>query len=111
MISWGAHDTLVVLEDLYPQFRALHERGMPWLFGIDPEVMPLYLGLPWGLALGPVLNLPLPVPIHTRICEPIRLERAGHAASRDRAYVQACYRRVSETMQTALDRLGAEVQR
>ena len=45
---------------------------MPWLFGIDPEVMPLYLGLPWGLALGPLLNLPLPVRIHTRVCAPIR---------------------------------------
>lgn len=111
LISWGAHDTLLVLEDLYPQFRALHERGMPWLFGIDPEVMPLYLGLPWGLALGPVLNLPLPARIHTRVCPPIRFERAGHAASRDRSYVRECFRRVTETMQADLDRLAAEVQR
>ncbi len=111
LISWGAHDTLVVLEDFYPQFRALHERGMPWLFGIDPEVMPLYLGLPWGLALGPLLNLPLPVRIRTRVCPPIRFERSGHAASRDRAYVQQCYRHVTDTMQGALDRLAVEAQR
>ena len=84
---------------------------MPWLFGIDPEVMPLYLGLPWGLALGPLLNLPLPVRIHTRVCPPIRLERSGHAASRDRAYVAACYQQVTATMQQALDQLAAEAQR
>ena len=83
---------------------------MPWLLGIDPEVMPLYLGLPWGLALGPMLNLPLPVQIRTRVCPPIRFERGGHAASRYRAYVQQCYRRVTLTMQEALDRLAVEAQ-
>jgi hypothetical protein len=73
--------------------------------------MPLYLGLPWGLALGPLLNLPLPVRIRTRVCPPICFERSGHAASRDRAYVQQCYRQVTDTMQEALDRLAVEAQR
>ena len=110
LISWGGHDTLIVLEDLYPLARRLHERGLfPWLFGIDPEVMPLYLGLPWGLALGPVPNLPFPVRIHTRVCPPIHLERHGHAASRDRDYVQACYRRVQQLMQEALHQLRRDV--
>jgi 1-acyl-sn-glycerol-3-phosphate acyltransferase len=108
LISWGSHDTLLVLGDLYPLARALHARGMPWPFGIDPEMMPLYLGLPWGLALGPVPNLPLPVRIHTRVCPPIRLPRSGHAASRDRAYVRECYRVVVLTMQQALDQLRSE---
>jgi 1-acyl-sn-glycerol-3-phosphate acyltransferase len=108
LISWGAHDTLLVIDDLYPLARAVHRLGVPWPLGIDPEVLPLYLGLPWGLALGPVPNLPLPVPIHTRVCAPIHLARSGLAASRDRDYVQECYRLVTGTMQAELDRLRAE---
>jgi len=55
-----------------------------------------------------VPNLPLPVPIHTRVCAPIHLARSGLAASRDRDYVQECYRLVTGTMQAELDRLRAE---
>jgi len=106
LVSWGSHDTLVVLADLYPQARALHRLGMPWLLGLDPEVMPLYLGLPWGLALGPLPNLPLPVTIHTRVLAPIHFARSGHAASRDKAYVRSCYELVVNTMQAALDDLA-----
>jgi 1-acyl-sn-glycerol-3-phosphate acyltransferase len=111
LISWGSHDTLIVLDDLYPLARRLHALGMPWVLGVDPEVLPVYLGLPWGLALGPLPNLPLPVPIHTRVCAPIRLERTGHAASRDKPYVQACYLQVVAAMQAELDQLIRSVGR
>ncbi len=33
-ISHGAHSTLFVLEDIYPQLKELHKQGMPWPFGI-----------------------------------------------------------------------------
>lgn len=104
-ISKGAHDTLIILADFYKQLRQLHEWGMPWLFGIDPIVFPVYLGLPWGLAIGPLPNIPLPVPIHTRICAPIVFERYGRAAASDRSYVDACYKQVCIQMQLELDRL------
>ncbi len=104
-ISSGAHDTLLILADYYKYLRQLHEWGMPWPFGIDPIVFPIYLGLPWGLAIGPWPNIPLPVAIHTRICAPIVFERYGHAAARDRDYVDACYQRVCTQMQLELDRL------
>ncbi len=109
LISWGSHDTLLVLEDLYPLARRLHERGMPWLLGLDPEVMPLWLGLPWGLALGPVPNIPLPVKMHTRVGRPIHFARHGLEASRDRAYVRRCYGEVVARMQEDLDVLRREV--
>jgi 1-acyl-sn-glycerol-3-phosphate acyltransferase len=108
LISQGAHDTLIVLADFYPVVKTLHEWGMPWLMGADPKVFPLYLGLPWGLALGPLPNLPIPIPIHTQVCAPIVFERYGRAAARDRAYVAACYQRVESQMQAALDQLVAE---
>jgi 1-acyl-sn-glycerol-3-phosphate acyltransferase len=109
MISWGAHDTLIVLGDIYPWVKRLHELGMPWLMGIDPVVFPIYLGLPWGLGLGPVPNLPLPRKIYTRVLEPIVFERSGNKAAKDRSYVEACYFRVEAEMQKGLDRLRDQV--
>ncbi|MEA5502865.1 lysophospholipid acyltransferase family protein [Halotia wernerae UHCC 0503] len=103
VISSGAHDTLFVLADLYKIVQQLHEWGMPWLFGIDPEVFPVYLGLPWGLALGPLPNIPLPVPMQTRVCPPIVFERYGKEAASDRHYVAECYELVVSQMQQELD--------
>ncbi|MBC1224461.1 acyltransferase family protein [Nostoc sp. UCD121] len=105
VISWGAHDTLIVLADLYKVVQQLHEWGMPWLLGIDPEVFPIYLGLPWGLAIGPLPNIPLPVPMYTRVCPPIVFERYGREAASDRHYVNECYELVVSQMQQELDHL------
>ncbi|MEM9566937.1 MAG: lysophospholipid acyltransferase family protein [Cyanobacteria bacterium P01_E01_bin.34] len=108
VISAGAHDTVVVLEDCYEQVKALHDRGLvPWLFNVDPEVFPIYLGLPWGLGVGPIPNLPLPIQIRTRVCSPIEFDRYGSAAARDRDYVQQCYKHVVNHMQRSLDNLIA----
>lgn len=108
LISRGAHATLVVLADLYPQLQMLHRWGLPWLLGIDPGTFPIYLGLPWGVAIGPLPNLPLPVSLHTRVCPPIYFEHYGEAAARDRAYVERCYQQVVTLMQRELDCLFAE---
>lgn len=110
LISYGAHDTLLVLADLYQQVRQLHEWGMPWFLDIDPEVFPIYLGLPWGLAIGPLPNIPLPVQIHTRVCPPIIFERYGREAAHDGDYVDACYNLVCEKMQQELDNLVQAVE-
>jgi 1-acyl-sn-glycerol-3-phosphate acyltransferase len=109
VISCGAHDTLIVLADIYKEVRKLHEKGLPWLFGLDPIVLPIYLGLPWGLAIGPLPNIPLPVPFHTQVCPPIVFERYGPEAARDRAYVDECYQLVCTQMQQALDQLVERV--
>jgi 1-acyl-sn-glycerol-3-phosphate acyltransferase len=105
VISAGAHDTLFVVADVYKIVEQLHKWGMPWLFGIDPVVFPIYLGLPWGLAIGPFPNIPLPVPIHTRVCPPIKFERYGRVAASDRQYVNECYELVVTQMQQELDQL------
>lgn len=108
-ISCGAHDTLIVLADCYKFLQHLHSLGMPWLLGIDPEVFPIYLGWPWGLAFGPLPNIPFPVPIHTRVCPPIVFERYGREAASDHKYVQACYEMVHTQMQRELDELVEKV--
>ncbi|MEO0373545.1 MAG: lysophospholipid acyltransferase family protein [Cyanobacteria bacterium P01_A01_bin.17] len=108
VISHGAHDTLFVLTDIYDQVRQLHDWGMPWFLGIDPTVFPIYLGLPWGVGLGPLMNIPLPAQIHIRVCPPIYFDRYGPEAARDRTYVAACYQTVHNKMQQALDALAIE---
>ena len=107
-ISHGAHSTLIVLADIYPQLKQLHKLGMPWLGGIDPGVFPIYLGLPWGIAIGPLPNIPLPIRLHTRVCPPIFFERYGEETARDREYVEQCYNLVCQQMQQELDQLVKE---
>ncbi len=109
LISKGAHDTLFVLADFYKQVRQLHEWGMPWLLGIDPVVFPVYLGLPWGVGIGPWPNIPLPAQIHIRVCAPIVFERYGREAASSRHYVNACYEQVRHQMQLELDHLVQEI--
>jgi 1-acyl-sn-glycerol-3-phosphate acyltransferase len=68
-------------------------------------VFPIYLGLPWGLSLGPLPNIPFPVTIHTRVCPPIKFEHYGRDAASDRNYVNECYELVVKQMQQELDQL------
>lgn len=110
-ISYGAHSTLIVLADLYPQLQQIHQFGMPCSAAIDPRlppVFPIYLGLPWGIAFGPWPNIPFPLELHTRVCPPIVFERYGQDAAHDREYVNRCYEQVVNLMQSQLDRLVEE---
>ena len=110
-ISHGAHSTLIVLADIYPQLQQLDNKlGLPWLRGIDLGVFPIYLGLPWGIGVGPLPNIPLPLKLHTRVCPQITFERYGESVARDRTYVEQCYHQVWEQMQRELDQLVAEVE-
>lgn len=109
LISKGAHDTLIVLADLYQPAKQLHEWGLfPWFFDLDPTVFPIYLGLPWLLSIGPLPNFPLPSQIHTHVCRPIIFDKYGQDAARDRDYVEQCYYQVLNQMQKELDILYAQ---
>ena len=110
-ISQGAHSTFIVLADIYPQLQQLHKLGLPWLWGFDPGVFPIYLGLPWLVGIGPLPNIPLPVKLHTRVCPAIIFERYGEAAAGDRQYVEQCYRQVCQQMQHELDQLVREAEK
>jgi 1-acyl-sn-glycerol-3-phosphate acyltransferase len=107
-VSTGAHESIIVLNDIYPLMKQLHEWGMPWLANLDPMAFPIYLGLPWGLAFGPLPNFPLPTQIHNRICAPIYFDRYGRDAANDSDYVDRCYNLVLQTMQSELDLLVKE---
>jgi 1-acyl-sn-glycerol-3-phosphate acyltransferase len=108
LISCGAHETFMVLGDLYPQAKQFAQWGLPWAFGVDPEVFPIYLGLPWGLGIGPLPHLPVPIQIHIRVCAPVVFERYGPEAAKDKQYVSSCYSKVCSLMQQNLDRLSRD---
>ena len=109
IISHGAHDTLIILADFYQQLQQLYKWGFPQLLDPNIGVFPIYLGLPWGLGIGPLPNIPLPIQIHTRVCAPIVFERYGREAASDRDYVDACYEKVCTQMQRELDDLVLRV--
>lgn len=111
IVSHGAHETLIVMADFYKQIQQLHQWGLPWPTDLGTGVFPIYLGLPWGIGIGPIPNFPLPVQLHTRVCAPIVFERYGCAASRDRDYVDQCYKQVCNHMQGELDDLVRKCKR
>ena len=109
IVSWGAHETLLVLADIYePMKEFLATFNLPWLFNLDPEVFPIYLGLPWGISFGPLINFPLPAKIRVRVCPPIRFEGYGRDAAKDSQYVAQCYHTVAAQMQQHLNQLIRE---
>ena len=109
LISVGAHDSLIILGDYYETAKQIHKNlGIPWLYGFDPGVFPIYLGWPWGIAFGPLPNIPFPLQIHTRVCPPILFERYGKEAAKNREYVNSCYQLVCGQMQQQLEFLAKE---
>ncbi|NJN24181.1 MAG: hypothetical protein HC810_07035 [Acaryochloridaceae cyanobacterium RL_2_7] len=78
---------------------------MPWLLDIDPEVWPIFKGWPWGMGIGPLLNIPFPKPIRLKIGKPIIFERTGPAATKDLNYLLRCYDQVHDAMQRDLNEL------
>lgn len=107
IVSAGAHETLVVLTDCKELMSLLRELDLVDAGTPLTRIFPIYLGLPWGIGMGFAPNLPLPAKIYTRVCPPIRFERSGREAVRDRAYVDACYQQVYQAMQGSLDDLVA----
>ncbi len=100
MVNHGGHSGFVVLRDGRRLARAL--RADRWL---RSDTWPLFVGLPWGVALGPVFHLPLPVRCVTRFLPPIPL-RHGPEAADDERIVRAIADEVVDAMQRALDALA-----
>jgi 1-acyl-sn-glycerol-3-phosphate acyltransferase len=103
VVSCGAHEVFVVIDDMRWLARAL---GLDKRFRL--KVFPLVLSMPWGLTLGPAIFMPAPSQITQVLLPPIKFERSGPEAAGDDAYVAECAARVESVMQATLTRLGAE---
>jgi 1-acyl-sn-glycerol-3-phosphate acyltransferase len=104
VVSIGAHETLFVLAR---GNRLAKRLRMDKLMRVD--VLPLWLGLPFGIGWGPLPNVPLPAKIKLEVLPPIRLwdELAGADPS-DPTVLLAGLELVRSRMQQVSDRLYAE---
>jgi 1-acyl-sn-glycerol-3-phosphate acyltransferase len=95
VVFCGGHRSFVVLSDNRWLARALglHQR-------LRVDTWPLWLGLPWGLMLGPMFHVPLPVKVRTAMLAP---EPTAHLTEAD---AQALADRVTNRMREAMHRLA-----
>jgi len=94
----GGHSSFMVLSD----GRFIAEwLGPKKLLRVD--TWPLILSLPWGLTLGPVFHLPLPVKCVTRFLDPITVDAYSPSDADDPAVLADLYERVVGEMQAGVD--------
>lgn len=106
VVFHGGHDGFVVLSE-----NRWLARGIGARRALRSEVWPLVLGLPWGLSLGPLFHLPLPVKCTTRFLDPIPLDGYRPEDADDPAVLDALYAQVEGALQAGLDAISAEVPR
>jgi 1-acyl-sn-glycerol-3-phosphate acyltransferase len=99
LLAHGSHGSFVVL--------TRGEKLAAWT-GVRRHLrspsFPIFLGLPWGVGVGPIFHLPLPVPSRVVIGEPLPLAAAGPPVAEDPAAVQQLYDRVVGRLQEMMDR-------
>ena len=102
VVSLGAHETLIVLDDGRQRARDLG------LAELGVERVPLTWSFPYGLVAGTPFNIPFPVKLRLQMGAPIRFAARGPHPERDPDVVKRCYDAVVQVMQTMLDRMVAE---
>jgi 1-acyl-sn-glycerol-3-phosphate acyltransferase len=103
VVSVGAHETLFVLArgDVLAKKLGLSR--------LRVDVVPLWLGLPFGIGWGPIPNLPLPSKIKLEVLEQIRLwNELGDVDPHDKRVLRDGLQLVRERMQRVADRMYAE---
>ncbi len=103
VVSVGGHETFFVLHR--------GERIAEWT-GVRKylrsESFPIFLGLPWGIGVGPVFHLPLPAKHTTQVGEPIDLDGFTEEDIDRPERLQELYDLVQGRMQAMMDELAAE---
>jgi 1-acyl-sn-glycerol-3-phosphate acyltransferase len=100
LASVGMHETLIVLTRGEVLGRRL---GMHRLLRTD--VLPVALGLPWGLFVPLLPQIPLPAQVSMAFLPPLGWDLPPAAAD-DPAVVRRCYLEVEQALQSGLDRLS-----
>ena len=99
VLSLGGHEAYFVL--------SRGQRLAEWM-GIKKrfrsESFPVFLGLPWGVGIGPLFHLPLPVRTLVEVGEPIPVHAHPPDAAEDDAVISELYELVVETLQAMMDR-------
>jgi 1-acyl-sn-glycerol-3-phosphate acyltransferase len=105
VVSIGAHETLFVV-----MRGGWLAKRIPLARMMRSDVVPLWLGLPWGIGFGPMPHIPLPSKIKLEVLPAIRLwQELGEAADpSDPAVLNAGLALVRRRMQAVSDRLYSE---
>ena len=98
----GGHDGLIVLREGRRLARLLRADRV-----LRSDAWPVMLALPWGVAVGPLPHLPLPVPCTTRILPPISLDGYTAEDADNTEALADLYAQVQGAMQAAMDDLAA----
>jgi 1-acyl-sn-glycerol-3-phosphate acyltransferase len=106
VVSVGAHETLFVVARGSGAARLIE----PIMRKFRADVLPVWLGMPWGVGFGPLPHLPLPSKIGVEVQPPIRLwkELGETADPQDPLVLKAGLDLVRRRMQSASDRLYSE---
>ena len=103
VLSIGGHETFFVLR---------RGRRLARLTGVKrylrSESFPIFLGLPWGVGIGPIFHFPLPAKCLVEVGEPISLAGYDTADADDPGKLGELYDTVVGRLQAMMDRRAAE---
>ena len=102
MANVGGHSTFFVLWRGAPLARITGAKKV-----LRSDSFPLFVGLPWGLGLGPWFHLPLPARMTIAFGQPIHPEKVAGTDDydpEDPELVDALYHEVVDTLQAMMDR-------
>ena len=102
----GGHEGMIVLAEGKRLARAIGADR--WL---RATTWPVMLAAPWGLAVGPLPHLPMPVTCAAVVLPPIDVPaRFSPVQADDEQVLEALYKEVSDAMQAAMDDMAAQRQ-
>ena len=103
VVFHGGHNGLFILHDGERLAQALRMDRV-----LRSDTWPLWVGLPWGVALGPWFHVPLPVKCVTEFLDPIPTAQYGPESAEDPEVLQVLYDQVQGVMQDRLEALADE---
>lgn len=99
LLCLGGHNTFFVLWQ--GEALARLTGAKKWL---RSPSFPVFLGLPWGVGLGPIFHFPLPAKMHIELGEPIRTDHLTPEQADDPQVLQEIYDQVTSRIQRMMDR-------
>jgi 1-acyl-sn-glycerol-3-phosphate acyltransferase len=103
LLSIGGHETFFVLHRGKWLAEALGVKKY-----LRSESFPIFLGLPWGIGIGPIFHLPLPAKCLVEVGESIPITGYAPEDVNDPAKLQALYDQVEGAVQAMMDRRAAD---
>jgi 1-acyl-sn-glycerol-3-phosphate acyltransferase len=103
VLCLGGHETFFVLSSGHSLARITGVKKY-----LRSDSFPIFLGLPWGLGVGPIFHLPLPARLLVEVGEPIDLSAYQPADAANLEVVREISARVQSRLQQLMDRRAAE---